>query len=168
MTVIEVTIASMILIIVMATFLGGLISFQNAEQFTRERNEALDDLRLMANTFAKETRHAATILDSSPEKLTMLTYDGAVSYTTPTEVTYEVVADSSGHFNLRRVRGAATRVFNIRLTTDEIFSFNDQPVGTLVAPADVRSVEVEVTTKLSERNTAVSLSTEVNLRNVRD
>jgi hypothetical protein len=117
----------------------------------------------MADTFAKDARHAQSISDNQPNKLVMMTYDGAVSFTTPTQVTYEVINEADGTWTLHRTRGTSTRVFNIRLTTAQVFAYND---GSTVPPADVRSIRITVETKLDQRHSPVSLSTEVHLRNV--
>lgn len=146
------------LLIALAVFLSGLVSTQNTEQFTRLRNEALDDLRLMANTFAKEARQASAVTTNQGSKVVMTTNINAV----PTTVTWEVVT-TAGVSNLRRETSTSTRVFVVRLVSPSIFTYNN---GAVVLPADVRTVKLGVATKLSQRYPSVSLATEVSLRNV--
>lgn len=158
-TLLEVTIASMVLLVALAVFLSGLVSTQGTEQFTRLRNEALDDLRLMANTFAKEARQATEITTNQASQVVM----GTNVNTVPTIVTWEVVT-SAGVSNLRRTTSTSSRVFVIRLVSPSVFTYNN---GAVVSPGDVRTVRLGLATKLSERYPSVSLATEVSLRNVR-
>lgn len=164
-SVLEVTIASFILLAVLSVFAGALVSLQETEQFTRKRNEALDDLRLMANTFAKEARHASSVQANGPTSFSMTTYSGAASFDTPKLVTYSAEPDGPSGFRLQRQEGSDVRIFNIRLTGNQVFCYTID--CTTVPRADVRSVRISVFTQLDARRSPVGLSTEVNLRNVR-
>lgn len=159
-TVVEVLVASTMMAIAAAAFLASLVSTQNTEQYTRLRNEALDDLRLMANTFAKETRQATAVTTNEPWRVVMVTRVSG----TPTTVTWEVVT-SGGVTNLRRVAGPSTRVFVIKLVSPSVFTYNNS--ATPIPASTVRTVRLDLATKLSSRYPAVSLGTEVSLRNVR-
>ena len=154
------TVASLVLLIAAAVFLSGLVSTQNTEQYTRLRNEALDDLRLMANTFAKEARQATSVTLNQTDKVVMVTRLNG----TPTPITWEVVT-SGGVSNLQRVEGASVRTFVIKLVTPAVFSYNNS--ATPIPPSTVRTVRLDLATKLSAKYPSVSLGTEVSLRNVR-
>lgn len=159
MTLLELTVASAMLLLVLGVFLGSLVSNQDAEQYTRLRNEALDDLRLMANAFAKEARQATRVTTNGDSRMVMDTSVAGVTRS----VTYEVVAGGAGVRDLRRVQGSSVRVFNVHLTSASVFTYND---GGVIPPQDVRSVRISVGTRLSPRYPPVSLTTEVSLRNV--
>ena len=152
-------VASMMMAVVAAVFLSSLVSTQNTEQYTRLRNEALDDLRLMANTFAKEARQATAVSTNQSSKVVMVTRVSG----TPTTVTWEVVT-SGGVSNLRRVAGTSTRVFVIKLVSTSVFTYNNST--TPIPASTVRTVRLDLATKLSSRYPAVSIGTEVSLRNV--
>ena len=159
-TIVEVIVASLMLAIAAAVFLTSLVSTQNTEQYTRLRNEALDDLRLMANVFAKEARQATAVTTNNPSRVVMWTrVDG-----TATPVTWEVVT-VGGVSNLRRVTSSSTRVFVIKLVDTAVFTYNSS--ATQIPASTVRTVRLDLATKLSSRYPAVSLGTEVSLRNVR-
>lgn len=153
-------VASMIMAVAAAVFLSSLVSTQNTEQYTRLRNEALDDLRLMANTFAKEARQATAVTANDPSRVVMVTRVSG----TPTTVTWEVVT-SGGVSNLRRVAGTSTRTFVIKLVSTSVFTYNNS--ATTIPASTVRTVRLDLATKLSSRYPAVSIGTEVSLRNVR-
>lgn len=156
---VEVSIASLVLAIALVAFLTSLVSTQDTEQYTRLRNEALDDLRLMANTFAKEARQATAVTVNDPSRAVMVTQVGG----TATTVTWEVVT-VDGASNLRRTTATSTRVFVIKLADPAVFTYNNS--ATPIPASTVRTVRLELATKLSSRYPAVSLGTEVSLRNV--
>ena len=159
-TLLEVSIASLVLAIAVTVFFSGLISTQNTERYTRLRNEALDDLRLMANVFAKEARQATAVTLNEPHKVVMVTRVNG----TATSVTWEVVS-AAGVSNLRRVAGTSDRTFVIKLVSPAVFSYNNS--ATPIPPSSVRTVRLDLATKLSAKYPSVSLGTEVSLRNVR-
>lgn len=158
-TILEVTIGSLLLLTAAGVLFSGLISTQNTEQYTRKRNEALDDLRLMANTFAKEARQATSVSVNNPGKVVMSTNVGS----TPTTVTWEVVTNG-GVSNLQRVSGTSTRVFVIKLVSTSVFTYNNSAAA--IPASSVRTVSLDLATKLSSNYPSVSLATEVSLRNV--
>jgi type II secretory pathway pseudopilin PulG len=58
MTLIELTIASALLLLILAMTMGALYSSQSAQEFSRRRSATLDELRLAAAAFSRDARQA--------------------------------------------------------------------------------------------------------------
>lgn len=158
-TVIEIMIASLILMTALVGFFGSLASLQKTSGYQAGRTRALDDMRITASAFAKDARHASKITSASASSVTMSTYvQGTLK-----NVTYRVVT-TGGETNLERVEVAgAPRLFVIRLTDSSIFTFTPNDT---TRPADIRLVGIHMETKPTKGDPAVVLATEVLLRNV--
>lgn len=159
MTVIELTMASLILMAALVGFFGSLVGLQRTSGYEAGRTRALDDMRITASTFAKDARHAVGITSASASEVVMTTYVGG----NPKSVTYRVVT-TGGETNLERIEsGAAPRLFVIRLTDSSIFTFTPNVTS---APEDIRLVGIHMETKPTKNDPSVVLATEVLLRNV--
>lgn len=158
-TVIELTMASMILMAALVGFFGSLVAVQRTSSYEAGRTRALDDMRITASAFAKDARHAVGITSAADDKVVMTTYVGGVEKS----VTYRVVT-TAGETNLERVEdGAGARLFVIRLTDSSIFTFTP---GDLTSPEDIRLVGIHMETRPTKNDPPVVLATEVLLRNV--
>ena len=155
LTVVEVSMASSILLISLAVFFGSLTTTQQTTAFAEQRHRAFDQLRITADVFAKDIRQAVSINVATPSLITMETYVNQVV----TTVTYRVVTEA-GQRNLKRTQGAATSVFVVKLTDSAVFGYDSD------VPNLVRRVRLLLTTIPDTRYGDVSLSTEVALRNV--
>lgn len=155
-TVMEITVASMMLLAALAAMLSSLISVNNTASYQVHRNRALDDLRLTAGIFAKDARHATSIDSATADAITMQTYVNGVLK----QVRYRVVT-TAGETNLERLEvSGSPRLFVIRLTTSSIFTYDNPD------PAKVRLIGLHMETKPQPQHPPVVLGTEVSLRNV--
>ncbi|MGH9285034.1 MAG: hypothetical protein ACRD0M_05055 [Acidimicrobiales bacterium] len=163
-------VASAILITALAVFLGALASTQRTANYQGGRNRALDDLRITADVFAKDARHARRVVSGVGDSVTLETYVGGVLK----DVTYTVVT-AGGQTNLERVTAAsASRLFVIRLTDDSIFRYDnevctdplDPTTCTLPDPSQTRLIRLHMESLPHPNYPPVVLATEVSLRNV--
>jgi len=153
----EVVIATVVLAIASLALTGSLTSATHASTYAQRRNEALDDLRVMAASFSKDVRQGIEVSTAEPDELTFSTYiDDEVH-----DVTWRAVT-SGGEERLERViDGTIIRVFVVDLTTPAIFSYFGE-----ADPASVSRVRLNLATQIDDRFDAVELATEVEMRNV--
>ena len=152
-TVVEIIITVALLSIVMIPILNTIVRANETARFSFDRNEAIDDLRLMMNDVAKDIRQATEVTAVSTSALTVSTYvDGTAS-----TVTWEV---PTGTTQLERtVDGGTARIYVV-----DLYGYsNDVPI--FAVNADRTSVTVDLATRPDARHPEVRLTTEVELRN---
>lgn len=156
-TALEVVITVAILAVAVFALLNTLDNATKAHSFTVERNEALDDLRLMADVFAKDVRQGIEATTVLPTEFTFDTYIDAAQH----EVTWRTRTVSGSDRLERVVDGTTTSVYIVDLTTQEVFSYFDESV-----PANVSRVRIALATQPDPRFAPVGIETEVEMRNV--
>jgi hypothetical protein len=98
--VVEVVVASALLLAALAIALAGLDSQSRTSAYATQRSQSLDDLRIMSTEFSKDIRAAAGATAANSSDLTVRTYVGG-SLTTVRWRAFEN--------RLERVAGSATR-----------------------------------------------------------
>lgn len=156
-SVLELVLASGILLLALASFLFGLSTQQRVSTIAGNRQRALDELRLTANVFAKDARQASAITEATPSRITMRTYVGGSAGLST--VTYEVVTTPRG-LDLVRREGEGRRNFVVKLSDATVFAADSPDV------ADVKTITLDLSTATEASKAPVSLMTEVSLRNV--
>lgn len=157
---VEVLIASVLLMVALGIALSSLDSQTRTASYSQQRSEALDDLRLMANTFARDVRASTGATAATSSDLTIRTVSGGTG-TTPGSVT--TVRWRAFDDRLERTVGGATRTFVVDLVSSAVFSYvPDTPAD----PASVRRVSVALGTVPDPRFPAVTVETQVEMRNV--
>lgn len=157
MTTLEVVVTTALLVVAMTALFMGIDRATTTSTFAQRRNEALDDLRVMAAAFGKDARQGVSASVVSPTQFRFDTYvDGD-----PAEVVWRAVPDPSGDRIERVVNGGIVRVYVVDLTTTAVFSYFGE-----VNPADVNRVRLSLATRPDDRFAPVGLSTEVEMRNV--
>jgi hypothetical protein len=126
-------------------------------QFSSERNETLDQLRVMSSTFSKDIRQGIQATAISPSAITFQTYVGGAIQT----VTWSVVTTATDERFERTVGAASPTVYVVKLTTTSVFDY----FGT-VDPAQVTRVRLTLATQPDVRHPAVEVATVVEMRNV--
>lgn len=125
--------------------------------YADQRNEALDQLRVMASTISKDLRQGSRVTAMTQSSVTLDTYvDGAL-----TSVTWRVVGIGDGQRFERLVGTGAASTYVVRLTASTVFNYFGQS-----DPAAVSRVGLLLTTQLDARHPAIEVATEVELRNV--
>jgi hypothetical protein len=152
-TVVEVVVASALLLAALALALSGLDSQSRASAYATQRSQALDDLRIMSTDFSKDMRAAAGATAATSSDLTVRTYIRG-SLTTVRWRAFEN--------RLERIAGTSTRTYVVDLTTPAVFGF----VPDTTDPASVRRVRLTLSTEPDPRYPAVTVETEVEMRNV--
>lgn len=168
-TVMEVVVASAILVLALATFLGGLDRTSKTEAFTSARQESLDSLRIAATEFARDARAATSITAISTTSVRFIQYLGPGT----ADTLWEVYTDADGSKHLRRVRAPGTaqesvRLFLVDLTEETIFLGRPTEPDGSVLPQNIRRIELHMSTQPLAKYPDVDLTTEVSLRNVED
>ena len=149
----EVIITVALLAVVMVPILNTIGRANETARYSYDRNESIDDLRLMMNDVAKDVRQATAVTEVTYSSITVETYiDG-----TPTTVVWQV---PTGTTQLERtVDGGTARVYVVDLSgysvTTPIFAANE----------DNTRVTVDLATQPDERHPEIRLTTEVELRN---
>jgi len=159
-TIVEAVITVALLGIVTIAVLGSMSSATESAQFASERNESLDQLRIMAANFTKDIRQAtgATAIDAATlSSVTVNTYvNGTIQ-----SVRWRVVTGSDGD-QLQRTVGSATPItYVVDLTTPQVFDFFGA-----TDPTAVNRVGLNLATQPDARHPSVELSTIVEMRNV--
>lgn len=152
MTLVEVMIASALLLLVLATLFGALDSVTQSSVRISDRSQALDQLRLMSANFGKDARQSSRLTAATSASVTMDTLVAGVA----TSVTWTATAEQ-----LTRTAGSNTQVFVIDLTGPEIFSFQGE-----TTPSKIRRVRMSLATQPDPRRPPVALETETEMRNV--
>ena len=152
-TVVEVVVASALLLMALAIAVGGLDTQSRTSVYATERSQALDDLRIMSTDFSKDMRAATGATAATSSDLTVRTYIGG-SLTT--------VRWRAFQNRLERIAGTATRTYVVDLTTAAVFGF----VPDTADPTAVRRVRLTLSTEPDPRYPPVTVETEVEMRNV--
>lgn len=156
MTVIEVTIASMVLIVALGTFVGALMSGMSTSRYGADRNQALDDLRTTAAVFSKDARQAVSVSTATTSKVVMSTFVGTVQKT----VTWEAVSAGNGEYNLQRTLPTGTKLYVVKLTTNAVFSYFGE-----VDPTKVHRVRLFLAAKPTPKRPEIVINSDVEMRN---
>jgi hypothetical protein len=151
--VVEVVVASALLLAALAIALAGLDSQSRTSAYATQRSQSLDDLRIMSTDFSKDIRAAAGATAANSSDLTVRTYVGG-SLTT---VRWRAFGN-----RLERVAGSATRVYVVDLVTTAVFGF----VPDTADPTSIRRVRLTLSTEPDPRYPPVTVETEVEMRNV--
>lgn len=183
MTVMELIVASAMLLLVVAIALGGLASFQQSQEFARNRSATLDELRLAAAAFSREARQASsvTVTGTAPStgcntatvvcgnRVVLNTFAAGQPVTT---VTWEIKQQPAGSGNVRLVRTTAlgtTRTYGDRLlpvTSSSSQAFFAYRFITSSDPNAKSTLTVRLSTQPQTRHPIVSLTSKVTTRNV--
>jgi hypothetical protein len=156
MTVIEVTIASMVLIVALGTFLGALMSGMSTSRYGADRNQALDDLRTTAAVFSKDVRQAVSVSTATQSRVVLSTYVGGALKT----VTWEAVTAGTGEFNLQRTLTTGSKLYVVKLTTNAVFSYFGE-----VDPTKVHRIRLFLASKPSPKHPELVINSDVEMRN---
>jgi Tfp pilus assembly protein PilW len=151
-TIIEVVVATSLLMIVFIVMFNTLWSVQRSEAFTRGRTAAMDNMRVSLNRITKDIRQANDI--NGTPTASHLDIDTFVNGT-PAHIVYDV----TGGTITRKVNGGAAVVMHKELTQDAIFTYEPD--------ADAPdTVKIELVVKPSNLpDTLITLSSEIELRN---
>lgn len=149
---IEVMIASALLLVALVTLLSALSSVTESSVRTADRSASLDQLRLMAANFGKDVRQANRVSAATSSTITLETLVGGV----PSSVRWTATDEQ-----LTRTVGSASQVFVIDLTAAEIFSYQGE-----TTPSKIRRVRMSLATQPDPRRPPVALETETEMRNV--
>ncbi len=152
-TLIEVVIASAILLAALGVAVSGLDSQSRTSAYASQRSQALDDLRIMSTVFAKDMRASTGATAASSSDLTVRTYVNS-SLTT--------VRWRAFDNRLERTAGTATRTYVVDLVPPAVFGF----VPDTTDPPSIRRVRLALSTEPDPRYPAVTVETEVEMRNV--
>ena len=151
-TIIEVVVATALLMVVFIVMFNTLWSVQRSEAFTRGRTTAMDNMRVSLNRITKDVRQANDINGTpTPSHLDIDTFVNG----TPAHIVYDV----TGGTITRQVNGSAPVVMHQELTQDAIFTYEPD--------ADAPdTVKIELVVKPSNLpDTRITLSSEIELRN---
>lgn len=155
MTIVELLIASTILLIVLLVCFDALDSVSKSQAYQSNRTNTLDDMRAVLNRMTKDLRQATAVDEtaSSASQLTFTTYLNG----TPTQVVYT----ASGTTLTRQVgTGSAFTVLD-HLSNTNLFTYTPTLGSTGVQWVDI---SISVTPK-GYPSTTLVLESEVNLRN---
>ncbi len=160
MSLVEVLVASVLLMVALGIALSSLDSQTRTSSYAQQRSEALDDLRFMATTFAKDVRASTGATAATASDLTLRSYTGgsATADGSLTTVRWRAFGD-----RLERTSGGVTRTFVVDLVSPAVFSYVPD---TAAEPASVRRVGIALGTEPDARLPVVVLETEVEMRNV--
>lgn len=159
-TLVELSIASAILLVVVGAILGSLSSTQRSSQFVQERGRVLDEMRISMERMSKEIRQAEAIdAGSTASVLQIDTFVGGVSKT--------VVYEAEGTTLARSVVGEAGSYTLIEdeLSSPSVFAYTLPESGSPVTDAKVIGITLTVEPEQLPE-TVLSLTSEVRLRNV--
>lgn len=147
MTILEMVVTVAVLSVAIVAILGALGRATTTATFAQKRNEALDDLRLMAATFGKDVRQGVAAAVATPTQFSFSTYvDGDVE-----DVVWRAVTGGAEGDRLERVvNGGTSNVFVIDLTTRDVFSYFDAPNA-----ASVSRVRLSLYTVPDDRSSRV-------------
>lgn len=153
MTVLELVMASFLLLLVMTTALSGMTSGFQSNRYVVERDKSLSDLRVMAAVFSKDARQATLVRSATASSVQMDTYvNGVVKTATWTA--------SAGKLS-RSVSGGGNHVYLVDLTTTAVFSYYGES-----DPAKVTRVRLAIATKPLANHPAVEILSDAEMRNV--
>lgn len=160
-SVLEVVIASAVLLVALTTVLATLASSQTANAYATAKSQTLDEMRMAVLLFSKEARQASHLDTATPTTVTMRTFIAGSAAT----VTYRLVP-ASGALALERVQGATVRRFDLELTTASRFQYT--PTAVMDPPPAKRftAVRLVLAAAFHPSQRPAELATEVNLRNV--
>jgi type II secretory pathway pseudopilin PulG len=152
-TLVELTIAVAMLMLVLGMFFEALASSQRSEGFISDRTQTLDALQTTMARITKDTRQATEInSSSSAASLDMQTYyKGAAAH---------IVYTISGSTLSRTVNGAGAVVLMANLASPSIFEYEPSTTS-----ATVVDILLQATPKQAP-DTTVQLTSEVRLRNL--
>lgn len=148
-------VASAVLLTALAIFLGSMVSGMSTSRYAQIRNETLDDLRLTSAAFTKDARQAVKVRTALIDQVVMDTYVNGTLQT----VTWRVV-NEGGVLNLRRDQNGGSRVFDIHLTTDAVFSYYRE-----VDPARVNRMRLVLATQPDPKYPPVQVEADAEMRN---
>lgn len=162
-TVLELTIGVALLGLAMVAMLMTLGRATETAQFASDRNESLDQLRVMSANFAKDVRQGVRATYAGPSTMTFDTYvDGTLQ-----SVTWKVVTLSGEERFERQVGTGVSVVYVVDLTTDAVFSYYQDDADVAVAdPTQVTRVRLTLATQPDRRHPVAEVATDVEMRNV--
>ena len=164
-TILEVTIAAMLLIVALGAFSAGLARTQKTSNYATEREKSLDDLRLAAAEFTRDARQAAEVTTATTARVSFDQYlevNAAHPGAEIVETTWEVI-NTAGGLQLKRTRNGGERVFLVKLTSDTVFEYEP---NVFTAVGEIRRIRLFMSTKPLQKYPDVDLTVEVSLRNV--
>jgi prepilin-type N-terminal cleavage/methylation domain-containing protein len=148
--------------IVTASILTTIVRSSATSQFSLDRNEALDQLRVMAANFTKDVRQGIEATAISRSSVTFNTYvNGTVQ-----SVTWSVLTVAGSEELQRKVGTGTATPYVIDLTTNQVFSFGDGVDPATVDPSSIDRIGLDLATQPDPRHPPVDLSTVVEMRNV--
>jgi hypothetical protein len=153
----EIVIVTLVLSVAVIALMSSLVNATRAASYSQERNENLDDLRVMTAVFSKDVRQGVEASVASQSEFTFDTYiDGDLH-----EVSWRASTVGGADRLVRSVDGVTTSTYVVDLTTTAVFSYFEE-----VNPADVSRVRIALATQPDQRFAAVDVATEVEMRNV--
>lgn len=155
MTVLELTMATFLLLLVMVTALSGMTSGFQSNRYTVERDKSLADLRVMAAVFSKDARQATKVRSASASSIQMDTYvNGVVRTATWTASAGKLSRAVSGS-------GGENRVYLVDLTTTAVFSYYGES-----DPAKITRIRLAIATQPMANHPPVEILSDAEMRNV--
>lgn len=151
----ELVIATSLLVIALGSFVRGLSSTQRMASFASTRQVTLDELRLTADRFAKDVRRATRVTEDPTS--TRFAFE-VEHHGRQVPVVYEVV-DEAGVPTLRRSFGDGEKVVVSHLVDRNVFTPNSDHA------ADVCEVAISLATQPHPSHPAVEIHASANLRN---
>ena len=154
-TLIEVVLASALLLLVVAAFLGAFHSVEKSEAYVGGRSQSLDDMRVTMARLTRDLRQGSGVVGTpTASHLVLSTYVGGVSK----QVTY----DATGTTLTRQVAGASAVVLQRGLATTSVFSYSPAADSPQVVTVTLTVVPP------SAPDTTVTIDSEVRLRNLEE
>lgn len=152
---IELSITSALLLLVLLTVFNALDSVSSAQAYQADRTQSLDNMRATLNKMTKELRQATTVSEASSTA-------SSITFTTSINgIGTQIAYTASGTTLTKQVGSAAAFTVLERLATTTIFGY--------VSADDVTGIQwVSVDLEVSPArhpDTTLVLNSEINLRN---
>lgn len=160
-TLIELTIASAILLVATGAVLSVFATSERSSQFVRRRAEALDEMRLAMNRMSKEIRQAEAIdPGSTASRLQVDTFVQGVA----TTVVFEAVGEELHRSVLDE---SGVEVLEDELDSTSIFAYTVAEDTSPVSEARVVTLTLQVR-PIQLPDTVLTLTSEIRLRNFKE
>ena len=157
-TLVELMVGVGLLAIAVVAMLGTLNRTTETARYTELRNQSLDQLRIMSATFGKDVRQAVRATAIDDNLLTIDTYVNGGLHS----VTWRVEPTADGSDRFERVAAGLDPVeYIVDLTSPAVFSYEGK-----TDPLQVNRVRLTLATRPDPRHPAVSVETDLEMRNV--
>ena len=164
MTVVELTVASLLLMIIIVSVFSMLDSGTKTERGQQARHDALLGIRAAMTRISRDVRPALSVGPTSTStRLAVQTYQSGA--TDPVDVVYELVADRL----TRSVNGGAATTILEHVVASPVFCYHfDSTCLQLTPTANLASIRVTVSVfpEVGAGTSPITLATDIELRNL--